>query len=556
MSKLWQYWSVNDLTQLLESRQEGLLSSLEEILPPLMGEEVTAKSIYQRNLLSQIATSFLDSEYFANSKQRADCLNRLPPEILKSLLENLNLSYIHGDFQYNLEKAASPTWTEEFANAFISFFSLPSHFLPSNKSVEQDVLSLTPPTPHTPVSIESAFKQLKDYQFDVFLQAASKLSPPSARFIIQMPTGSGKTRTCMELICHHINESELPATVVWFAHSQELCEQAVCCFLDVWPHVAKKHVNLYRSWGKHSIPKLDRNNSAFVVAGFQKINAALSKQKSRISDIQNQASLIVVDEAHRAEAPTFKKAIESVCGKSTRIIGLTATPGRSSKDETENLAEFFLNQIVELPKGESSDVISMLRARGILSHAEYIPIVTQIDIELTSAQLKRLGERFDFSPKVLESIGRNTIRNLEIVKRIVAECKNNKQVLFFACSVEHSQLINSILVFLGYNSGHVDGTTHSNRRSFLIDEFKNCNLQVLCNFGVLSTGFDAPKTDVVFISRPTNSPVLYSQMIGRGLRGPIIGGTDSCRIIDVRDNILGYGDSARVYDLFEDYWIN
>ena len=58
----------------------------------------------------------------------------------------------------------------------------------------------------------------------------------------------------------------------------------------------------------------------------------------------------------------------------------------------------------------------------------------------------------------------------------------------------------------------------------------------------------------MFISRPTTSPVLYSQMIGRGLRGPAVGGTVSCRIIDVRDNIIGYGNQDRIYDLFEGYW--
>lgn len=60
--------------------------------------------------------------------------------------------------------------------------------------------------------------------------------------------------------------------------------------------------------------------------------------------------------------------------------------------------------------------------------------------------------------------------------------------------------------------------------------------------------------DVVFISRPTASLALYSQMIGRGLRGPAIGGTTSCKIIDVKDNIDGYPEQNIIYDYFEDYW--
>ena len=70
-----------------------------------------------------------------------------------------------------------------------------------------------------------------------------------------------------------------------------------------------------------------------------------------------------------------------------------------------------------------------------------------------------------------------------------------------------------------------------------MDDFKNKNLQVLCNDRLISTGFDAPKTDTIIIAKPTFSIVLYSQIIGRGLRGPEIGGTDYCKIIDVKDNI-------------------
>ena len=67
--------------------------------------------------------------------------------------------------------------------------------------------------------------------------------------------------------------------------------------------------------------------------------------------------------------------------------------------------------------------------------------------------------------------------------------------------------------------------------------------------------FDAPSTDEVFIARPTNSVVLYSQMVGRGLRGPAIGGTASCRVVDVRDNILGFGDKTACTRV-ADHWDN
>ena len=85
-----------------------------------------------------------------------------------------------------------------------------------------------------------------------------------------------------------------------------------------------------------------------------------------------------------------------------------------------------------------------------------------------------------------------------------------------------------------------------------IDEFRSKHINVITNYELLSTGFDAPKVDVVMITRPTFSSVLYSQMIGRGLRGTAMGGTESCQVIEVIDNIDGYPDTSVLFEEFEE----
>ena len=99
-------------------------------------------------------------------------------------------------------------------------------------------------------------------------------------------------------------------------------------------------------------------------------------------------------------------------------------------------------------------------------------------------------------------------------------------------------------------------TIEEKAKSRMARKFKNKNLQVLCNDRLISTGFDAPKTDTIIIAKPTFSIVLYSQIIGRGLRGPEIGGTDYCKIIDVKDNIQGYSNFDAVYEYFDEYFEN
>ena len=79
-------------------------------------------------------------------------------------------------------------------------------------------------------------------------------------------------------------------------------------------------------------------------------------------------------------------------------------------------------------------------------------------------------------------------------------------------------------------------------------------MQIIINFGVLTTGFDAPKADVAVIARPTQSLVLYSQMVGRVIRGSEAGGTESCRVVTVVDQQYGFKDLSESFDFWDDLW--
>ena len=95
---------------------------------------------------------------------------------------------------------------------------------------------------------------------------------------------------------------------------------------------------------------------------------------------------------------------------------------------------------------------------------------------------------------------------------------------------------------------------NKNNRRKTIESFKSGDFDILINYGVLSTGFDSPRIKTVVITRPTSSIVLYSQMIGRGLRGPAMGGSEYCKILDIKDNFINYGEIDKVYGFFDDYW--
>ena len=99
----------------------------------------------------------------------------------------------------------------------------------------------------------------------------------------------------------------------------------------------------------------------------------------------------------------------------------------------------------------------------------------------------------------------------------------------------------------------ITGLTDDGPRRHYIEEFREGRIRVLTNYNVLTQGFDAPAVRAVIVARPTFSPNLYQQMIGRGLRGPRNGGKETCLIVNVEDNVVSYGDDLAFRD-FEYLW--
>ena len=137
---------------------------------------------------------------------------------------------------------------------------------------------------------------------------------------------------------------------------------------------------------------------------------------------------------------------------------------------------------------------------------------------------------------------------------IESQVKQDKPTLVFSCSTEHSRLLTTGLVLRGVTAAFVDYTKSASSRRTVIEKFRGGEISVLVNYGILSTGFDAPEIQALVIARPTTSLILYSQMIGRGLRGPKVGGNKEVTVIDVKDNFSAYGDLDVMYNHFSGYW--
>lgn len=381
------------------------------------------------------------------------------------------------------------------------------------------------------------------------------------RALLHMPTGSGKTRTAMNIIAEHLRNNE-PTLVIWLAYSEELCEQAVGEFQKAWGYLGNREINVYRYWGSHTLDP-EQSNDGFLVAGLSKLYSTLKKSLKFLGSLGSHCSLVVMDEAHQAVAQTYKLTLDVlvVPFPQTSLLGLTATPGRTWSDITadEELANFFARRKVTLDIPGYSNPVDYLVAEGYLARATYTSLLYESGLSMTPADLKYVEEVLELPPTILNQLAEDEQRNLSIINKVETLAKHHIRILVFAITVQHSRLLASVLQARGLNAFSISGETPAAERNRLIRSYKDSTPEskILCNYGVLTTGFDAPLTSAAIIARPTKSLVLYSQMVGRAIRGIRAGGNKTAEIVTVVDTDLpGFGAVAEAFTNWEDVWRN
>lgn len=384
-----------------------------------------------------------------------------------------------------------------------------------------------------------------------------KLYQGGKRVMLHMPTGSGKTRTAMNIICNHYRLNE-PTVVIWLAHTEELCEQAAMEFERAWQNLGNRELKVVRYWGSSS-EEVSELQDGFIVGGLTKIFNLLKSDAAAISKLASHCSLVIMDEAHMAIAPTFKLNLSVLISFNSSLLGLSATPGRTWNDPNADLelSQFFNREKVTLQVEGYANPVDYLIAEGYLAKVQNSPLLYNSGFDISANDLEYLRTNFQLSDSYLRKLSEDQMRNIMILKKVDELVTRHKRIILFAMNVNHSNLLATCLQARGVNAFSITSNTESGQRRKLIDRFKsdeNIPL-VLCNYGILTTGFDAPKTSCALISRPTDSLVLYSQMVGRAIRGTKAGGNATAEIVTVVDsNLPGFDAVANAFFNWEDVW--
>jgi superfamily II DNA or RNA helicase len=370
--------------------------------------------------------------------------------------------------------------------------------------------------------------------------------------LLVLPTGGGKTLTAVHWLLRNFIDKR--KKVLWIAHRHELLDQAFETLkFSAYPSLLSDTERFrYRvisgDTNKHDRPVNIQSTDDIIIASKDSLNSGLNYLTDNWVNHSTEI-LLVVDEAHHATAKTYRKLIDSIKqnfkdrGKADgfRMLGLTATPFRTDKSEQGLLKKVFPDDII------FSEHLRTLITRGILAEPVFENLETELDFykELTDRDIRSI-EDFDKLPKkVAEKIAMSSIRNKRIVDHYVENREKYKPLLVFAVDIQHAIALNGLFKKRGINSDFVaskiidagTGATISvKENSEKIKRFRAGKLEVLINVEMLTEGTDLPNVQTVFLTRPTTSTLLMTQMIGRALRGQKAGGTEKAYVVSFIDN--------------------
>lgn len=479
-----------------------------------------------------------------------------------------------------IEIIANKSWNKNALSLYLAkLWEVPESIF--DKEIDDSVVN------NTINSGEERFYELLDYQYYIKQRVLNNLNSGymQERLLIHMPTGTGKTKTSMHIVTNYIEFSlHKKGIVIWIAHTIELLQQAYNTFVDVWEHLGDGELTVYKMWGKHTIETIDLPLNGMVFCGLEKLMSIHDNNPELFERLHQDCRLVIFDEAHKAAASKTKKVIENLMrmpsGYENRaLIGLSATPGRTTEDSYDNnlLTNMFggklihidsdiLNQInmgrlAALNLVAEDNIIKYFQERRILSRIKPQRLVykhefTETELEILGGTLRSLGyDEREYTDKQLKVLATNKERNLAIMTQLRELYIQKIPTIVFACSVRHAQMLSAMLTLEEIPNSLVIGEMNEMDRKRAIDDFKNktSGVDIIINYEVLTTGFDSKNIKCVFITRPTKSIVLYSQMLGRGLRGPLMGGNEECLLIDIDDNLQCF-DNETAFSHFNDYW--
>ena len=322
--------------------------------------------------------------------------------------------------------------------------------------------------------------------------------PLNANLLFQLPTGGGKTIIFSEIAKRFIEKFNRKVLIL--THRIELGKQTSNVLTEAG--ITNKIINSEVK----QLPQQSHYQS--FIALVETLNNRLQDNDQFIEDI----GLVIVDEAHNN---SFRKIFHYF--KDVNILGVTATPLSSNKKLP--LYQTYQSLIV----GES---ISNLITQGYLCDGKTF----SYDVNLSSL---RVGNNCEFTVGSHEQLYSQAIMQSKLIDAY-EELGKGKKTLIFNAGILTSRSVYEAFKSKGYPVRHLDSTFSDKERVETLEWFRKTKDGILTSVSILTTGFDEPEVEVIFLNRATKSLTLYHQMIGRGSR--VLPNKKTFNIVDLGNN--------------------
>lgn len=355
-------------------------------------------------------------------------------------------------------------------------------------------------------------RPLRPYQQDAISYV---LSSRSQAGYVSQPTGTGKTREIAGLC------EKLPGRILVIAHRKELIDQmASAIYQD-----AKEMPGIMMGKQKQSRERI-------TVGTIQ----TLTLDNLEMLLVNGPIDTLLIDECHHVVSNSgYEKIVNKLreVNPVLRVIGFTATPYRADEARMQEI----------LPDCFFERSIPDMQREKWLCPVTWSSI--EIPLSLEGIKMSTAGGERDFDAKELViRIAPHTHYLVQQVKDFLtweAMLGRDRPTVVFCCNVEHAKEVAECFARYGVSAAAVWGGMPQADRDYVLDAWKRLQIKVVCNVGVLTEGFDyTPRGQnknglgCVVIFRPTKSPALYLQMLGRGTRlKPADSEFQDCYVFDV-----------------------
>jgi ATP-dependent helicase IRC3 len=344
--------------------------------------------------------------------------------------------------------------------------------------------------------------QLRPYQQEALDSIVHHNANGINKQLVVLPTGAGKTVIFSHLPL--IKPDCLPMLVL--AHRAELLDQARNKIMASNPQLTVEIEQAERKAGKVDV----------VVASV----ATLGRNGTpRIEEYpKDYFKSIVIDEAHHAAAPSYRRVIDYF--SCDFVLGVTATPQRS---DSTRLIDVF------------QEIVYYKSIQDLIEDKWLCPLVgfrVKSNTDISQVQITN----GDYAQGQLENIIDTPERNSYIVAAY-RDLAPGKKAIVFASGVKHAENLALSFRQASVETAVIVGTTPREEREDILAKFAQGTVSVIVNVGVLTEGFDEPSVQAIILAKPTRSALLYTQIVGRGTR--LHESKEHCIIIDIADTTKG-----------------